>query len=101
MPTEVVVSVLESNLAAVPKGAKVFEYPAKVSAGSVISTTVHVDENGASMGGKINATVANQYGVTIKLRISVVSAGGTWTSSATSTPPDLTYHGGTGFQSGS
>lgn len=100
MPTEVVISIIESNVAALPVGAKVFEYPAKISAGSVISPTIHVDENGTSLGGRINASPANQYGYVIKLRISVVSSGGTWTSSATSTPSDLTYHGGTGFQSG-
>ena len=100
LPKDLAVWVIESNVAALPVGSYIFEYPSKASTGSVVSPTLHVDENGASMGGKINATAANRLGVTIKLRISVVSAGGTWTSSATSTPPDLTYHGGTGFQSG-
>lgn len=100
LPTSVKVTVLESNMAAIKVGAVVFDYPTQVSTGSIISTSIYNDESGNRMGGRINSSVANGYGVVIKLRITVVSAGGTWTSSATSTPSDLVYHGGTFNEAG-
>lgn len=100
LPTSVKVTVLESNMAAIKVGAVVFDYPTQVNTGSTISTNVYNDESGNRMGGRINSSPANNYGVVIKLRITVVSAGGTWTSSATSTPSDLVYHGGTYNEAG-
>ena len=100
LPTSVKVTVLESNMAAIKVGAVIFDYPTQVSTGSIISTSIYNDESGNRMGGRINSSVANSYGVVIKLRITVVSAGGTWTSSATSTPSDLVYHGGTFNEAG-
>jgi hypothetical protein len=94
LPTSVKITVIDSNVPSVlAKGTVIFNWPANSSKGSVISTSFSVDENGANMGGACYMGSYNTPGYVFQLRIEVVSAGGTWTSSSTSNPSDLVYAG--------
>lgn len=90
LPQSVKITCIETNIPTfntlIKVGDVIFDYPAKQS----YNHNVQPDKFGNLAGG-INTARWNIPSLIIKFRIEVISAGGTWTSSTTTNPTDLTF----------